>query len=298
MPFEIEHFTHAAPDGFRLACARIALPDPKGCVLVVHGAKEHKERYYPFMRELAEAGWASMAFDLRGHGASVGGDYPLGHWDSPDALVGDTVHLTAEARSLAGGGRLALLGHSLGSMLARMYLREHDTLIDRLVLSGRAAYLAPAPAGVRLASLICRVHGERGYSSLLKQVVEGKDVSWVNSDEDELERYRSDPLCCGYRYTCAAVRALVEANAEMKRLDRWRCANPGLPILSVTGALDRRVALGEKGVADACDDLRRVGYRSVRSIVYPGLKHELLVGRQRAQVMPDVLSFLEEGGGA
>ncbi|MGH2725725.1 MAG: alpha/beta hydrolase, partial [Actinomycetota bacterium] len=40
----------------------------KGSVLVVHGLAEHRGRYVYVQGKLADAGYASHAIDLRGHG--------------------------------------------------------------------------------------------------------------------------------------------------------------------------------------------------------------------------------------
>ncbi len=41
---------------------------PKGIVQIVHGMKEHQERYADFALFLNQNGYAVMTSDLRGHG--------------------------------------------------------------------------------------------------------------------------------------------------------------------------------------------------------------------------------------
>ena len=55
-------------DGLPLSTAVYA-PDGevKGIVQLAHGMSEHKERYFPFMEFLAEAGYASILHDHRAH---------------------------------------------------------------------------------------------------------------------------------------------------------------------------------------------------------------------------------------
>jgi len=80
---------------------------PRGGVVVLHGAGSAKESHYDFARRCRTYGFAAVAFDQRGHGASVG------------ALDGRAV---ADIATMAGvmpqGLPLALRGSSMGGYLA------------------------------------------------------------------------------------------------------------------------------------------------------------------------------------
>ena len=43
---------------------------PKGILQIHHGMAENKERYLPFMKYFAEAGYVAAIHDCRGHGKS------------------------------------------------------------------------------------------------------------------------------------------------------------------------------------------------------------------------------------
>lgn len=81
-------------------------------MVIVHGAGSCKENHFDFARLCAASGWAALAFDQRGHGAS---DPPM----SPEA-VDDVVRM---ARLLAASEgvdrrRVAVRGSSLGGFMA------------------------------------------------------------------------------------------------------------------------------------------------------------------------------------
>jgi uncharacterized protein len=92
------------------------LPDrerpPPGGVVILHGAGSCKENHHDFARAVRAAGFAALAFDQRGHGASSG---PMG----PGALD-DIVAMTALLRERIGDARapVALRGSSMGGYLA------------------------------------------------------------------------------------------------------------------------------------------------------------------------------------
>ena len=106
-------------------------------------------------------------------------------------------------------------------------------------------------------------------------------------------RYRKDPLCTGYKYTNRAVLTVWEADRDLKNYKGYECKNPELPILSITG-VDDPVTGFEKGLQDSVKNLRRVGYKDIRTIVYPKMKHEVLNEEGKDRVYADALSFLEE----
>ncbi|MDQ6605125.1 MAG: lysophospholipase [Actinomycetota bacterium] len=92
------------------------LPDPgrpvRGGVVILHGAGSCKESHHDFARALLGAGFAALAFDQRGHGASDG---PM------DARVADDVaSMAAVLREGIGdpGAPIALRGSSMGGLLA------------------------------------------------------------------------------------------------------------------------------------------------------------------------------------
>ena len=119
------------PDDFGvqggIAYTRWLPPEPRGGVLVIHGAGSSKERHHPFARACRVSGLAAVVLDLRGHGESEG---PL------DARV--LADLARGAALLPRGLPLGLRGSSLGGYLA---------LVAAAPLGARAVVaICPAPA--------------------------------------------------------------------------------------------------------------------------------------------------------
>jgi alpha-beta hydrolase superfamily lysophospholipase len=87
-------------------------PQAPGGVVILHGAGSCKENHHDFARALLAAGLASIALDLRGHGASAG---PL-----DDRVLDDIAAMAAYLRGSLGaaGAPIVLRGSSMGGYLA------------------------------------------------------------------------------------------------------------------------------------------------------------------------------------
>jgi len=88
--------------------------EPRGGVVVVHGAGSCKESHFDFARGARAAGLAAIAFDQRGHGESEG------------ALDHRVVEDVAAIAGLLPPGPLALRGSSLGGYVALLAAERLD----------------------------------------------------------------------------------------------------------------------------------------------------------------------------
>jgi alpha-beta hydrolase superfamily lysophospholipase len=98
-------------DGLAYSLWLPALP-PSGGIVILHGAGSCKESHHDFARVAVAAGFAAIAFDQRGHGASDG---PM------DGRALQDVASIAEVVRGASGDRalpIALRGSSMGGYLA------------------------------------------------------------------------------------------------------------------------------------------------------------------------------------
>src|SRR5260370_12506018 len=113
----------------------------RGIVQIAHGMGEHALRYRPIAHALVSAGYIVYANDHRGHGelaaqANALGDFGPGGFP---VLVDDMAKVTQMARDAEKGKPLILLGHSMGSFAAQLYLLDHSELLDGVALSGTTA---------------------------------------------------------------------------------------------------------------------------------------------------------------
>lgn len=286
----MKEFTIKAQDGLMISTALFEAENPKAVVQIIHGAKEHKERYYDFMRFLNENGYAVIISDNRGHGASVNETYSLGYMHGTDEIIRDQRLVTDYVREMYPGKPFYLFGHSFGTLLAREYLQKYDADVEKLVLSGTVNYIPVAVPGCVIGRMITKMKGEKGESKLLQSFLDGRDNSWVVSDAAMLEKYRKDPLCCGYMYTNGALMTIFESVKRLKKYDLYGCKNAKLPILLISGEKDP-ITGGTKGLKDTMETLKKIGYADIRNIVYPGMKHEVLNEAGRRKVYDDVLAF-------
>ena len=128
---------HAVP-------AYIFVPEtPRGGVAVIHGYGGCKEQMLGISARLGEDGWASLAFDLRGHG-----EHPA---SLNEGLLQD---LEAALHWLRRYGRVVALGHSLGGRVALISSADLVIAISPAVASrpseeGRQMLLAFGSTTVR-----------------------------------------------------------------------------------------------------------------------------------------------------
>lgn len=288
----VKEFRIRARDGLWLSCALFDREHPKAVVQILHGAREYKKRYYDFAGFLWEQGYAVILSDIRGHGESVNAKWPLGHMDGVGLLVNDLHRITHYVQKHYPGVPIMLFGHSFGSLLARAMLQRRDGWYQKLVMTGTVPYIRlvrPMAVLLRIAGLIAE---HFGFDLLLNLMIRHSSLSWVCSVERYREDYRRDHFMRDSEYDTDAYWTLAMADYEMHRYHWYHCDHPELQILSATGK-DDPVTGGGPGLFDTVHTLRRIGYQQVRSVRYPGMRHEVLHEKGHEKVYRDILDFLD-----
>lgn len=266
----------------------------KGIVQVIHGILEHKNRYQDFADFLAAQGYLVLTSDNRGHGESNNEQNPLGHMPGVERMVADQVYLTNFIKAQYPDVPLYLYGHSFGSILARNYLKENDDLIDKLLLTGTVSYEKLAPLGIQLAKIAQRLTGKEKHSWLLKKLsgYGAEDKSWLTNDLSQIEKLNGDTQIIP-GYTNQGVSTIWQADYELKQIKKYRCQNPMLPILSLSGMEDEAITGGLSGLADTKSTLEAIGYQHVEVFEYEGMKHEVINEINNQLVYQRILEFFE-----
>lgn len=290
----MKEFFLKAKDGLNLSIALFENDTPKALVQIIHGSVEHKERYYPFAQFLNNNGYTVIVSDNRGHGQSLNSHYTLGYMDDYSKIIDDQYMISGYIKNLNPNKKLYLLGHSLGSVFARIYLEKHDDMISKLVLSGTVFYDKFTPLGILLAHIIILFKGKRAYNNILRKLVKNdNNVCWISNSLENRVAYQSDPLC-GYPYPNESCLTLMKAVRELDKTKHFYCKNPNLEILSITGE-DDPVAGGRIGLESTFKLLHKIGYHNFKDIVYPGMSHEVLNEMGHLLVFKNVLDFFDNG---
>lgn len=261
-------------------------------VQIIHGAQEHKGRYYELADFLKNHGYTVVLSDIRGHGESISKDIPRGYMDSLEQVIADQKLISDAIKSLYPGKPLYLYGHSLGSLFARCYLQAHDNEIEKLILSGTVDYRSIVKAGVLLTKLFTLISGKHGQSRLLDHLlgINGKDDSWVSVNAANREKRRNDPHFFT-SYKNAGSLTIATSNLYQRAFDRFKCQNPDLKILSISGEHDP-ITGGPRGLEGSMKALIKAGYKNIESKVYKDLRHEVIHEDEKETVFSDLLKYL------
>ena len=275
---------------------------PKGILQIHHGMAEYKERYLPFMKYFAEAGYVAAIHDCRGHGKSVRTKKDLGYMYGAgmDALIEDTAEVTRMLKEEWQGVPLILLGHSMGSMVVRCFTKKYDDLLNMLVVCGSPSKNPGAKIGIALAAVQEKISGAHHVSRFLellslgsysgKFAGEGSRFAWCCSDEQVVRAYEASELC-GFTFTVDADQVLFQLMDETYRETGWKLFNPDLPVLFIGGYEDPCIG-GARKFAQAVQTMRRVGYMDTKGKLYPGMRHEILNEREKEKVYHDVKKYI------
>ena len=104
--------------------------DPKlRSVIFVHGAQCDHSVWILQSRYLAHHGYGVLAVDLPGHGRSAG---------PPLSSVGELAEWVSAVQDAAGVHEAAIVGHSMGSLIALEAAARAPECVSRLVMVGTA----------------------------------------------------------------------------------------------------------------------------------------------------------------
>jgi len=300
-----EQFSFPSSDGKNNIVAYWFLPDegePKAIVQISHGMVDYALRYREMAEHLTADGFAVCADDHLGHGQTASSPDDLGFFAESDGVgyVVDDLHaLTLQAKQRFPNLPFFLIGHSMGSFLARLYATRFAFELDGLAILGTGGPNPLLPLGRFLARCVRRFHGPRyrsrfiaklafaGYNSHLEK---NAPNAWITRDEARRKAYDSDPLC-GFTFTVQAYLDLFDM-VEQSNSKAWFAEYPKeLRTLIASGTGDPVGARGQ-GPTYVAENLKKSGVTRVDLYLYEGARHELFNETNREEFFGDLIGWL------
>lgn len=283
--------------------------NPRGVVQLVHGMAEHIGRYDDFACFLATEGFLVCGHSHIGHGESVASPEDFGHMpveDGEDVLINDvdTLRRAVEA-GLPESVPYYLFGHSMGSLVVRVYVSRYGDGLAGAVVCGTAHEpVALSMAGNMLAKRVAHSKGDRMRSELIHSLADGAfskaiddprtAMDWVSLNEENVDAYLADDMT-GFMFTAGGYATLTQLARDAVSESIARGIPRDLPMLFISGWEDPVGDFGS-GVFKAAHAARDAGVRRVQLMLYPEMRHEILNEKGNAQVYADVLAWLSLNG--
>ena len=278
---------------------------PIGILQIIHGMAEYIDRYDDFARFMVEKGFVVVGDDHLGHGDSVGENGTFGYFckkDPATVLVRDEHRLKKLMEAKYPGVPYYILGHSMGSFIARNYLNRYGSGIQGMIVMGTGnqskALLSASKVLVGLTGFFC---GEKHVAKFINKLAFGAynraiedaktNVDWLTKDETIVDKYIADERC-GFTFTVNGFRGLFELIYRLQKPKNLTSIPKDIPIFFVSGEEDPVGDYGE-GVIGAKNDLVRAGLENVSMKLYPGDRHEILNETDKDIVYQDIYEWLE-----
>lgn len=281
---------------------RMWIPEePLAALQITHGMAEHIDRYESFSTYLAQNGVLVYGMDNASHGKSIAKDGIRGYFGKQngwDALLQDMRTLYDSVKPNHPAIPFILMGHSMGSFMARAYASRDGKDFDAFIFSGTAGKNNALPIANWLAKREIAKTGGDKPSALLHKLSIGEynkafknprtDCDWLSRDEAAVDRYVADEAC-GYPFTACGMLDLFTGLREIGSKN-WAKKVPNRPILMISGACDPVGSMG-KGVRQVEGWLRSTGH-SPEVKLYENGRHEMLNELNKEEVYGDILLFL------
>ncbi|MBN2541732.1 lysophospholipase [bacterium] len=280
----------------------------KGIIQIAHGKGEHSGRYETFAETLASFGYAVYANDHRGHGKTGVSAGVMGYFadDNGWSKVVDDMHqLTLIIKEDYPSLPVYLLGHSMGSLLARTYICKYGNEIDGVILSG-----TNHTSGImlRLGLLLAKFErcrrGKKGKSCLFERIITGgfnnqfkptrTDRDWLSSVPEEVDIAVADPLCGGI-FTAGFFHDMISGMIELNKVSNIAKIPKDLHIHLFSGDSDP-VSHNGKSVLKAAQIYKKAGISEVTYRLYIGGRHEMLHESNKEEVFDDILNKITQWG--
>ena len=277
--------------------------EPKAVLQLSHGMIEFIERYEGLAQYLNEQDILVIGNDHLGHGHTAGRDEDLGYFcpeHMSETVVKDLHTVTEYAKKEYPGIPYFLLGHSMGSFMARRYLMTYGDELTGAILCGTgeqtsatlfagktAAGILGAFKGQRYRSEFIRKTSFKGYNDRFEKRTEN---DWLTKDQSIVDWYNGHKFCT-FGFTINGYKTLFEVLTYIQKQENYNKIPKNLPIYMIAGEDDPVGNYGE-GVKHIYQQYKDSGIKDISIKLYPNDRHEILNELDKETVYADVADWI------
>lgn len=278
--------------------------ETKAILQISHGMVEYIVRYDDFAKHLNQQGILVIGNDHLGHGQSVLDESEFGYFgkEKGSAVVDDLYEVTKYAKKQYGENiPYFLMGHSMGSFMARRYLMSYGEKITGAIISGTGYKAVPVlDAALFFTAVTKFFHGERYRSPFLKwlafhtynrKIADVKtENDWLTRDAAVVAAYNENPYC-KFSFTVNGYETLSDTIKYIQKQSNWEKTPKQLPILMIAGEEDPVGSYG-KDVKKVYKKYQQLGCNHIELKLYQDDRHELVNELDREVVYADISQWI------
>lgn len=305
MNYVFEKLGVPSSDGIHILNTEIYAPknEPRLVLQISHGMIDYVGRYEALADYLAERGIVVAGADHLGHGETVRDSKEYGYFAKKDGykyVVDDLYAVNDMLHKRYEGLPVVMLGHSMGSFMARLYAVKYPDTISGIVIHGTGGKNPLLGAGKALVKILNLFYGEHHRSSLLRSMAFGSYNSkfpkeegcnaWLTRDISRVSDRMENPKT-SFDFSVSAYYDLFSALGECNKRSWYASYPKSLPTLIMSGTMDPVGNYGE-GVRQVYGGLIEAGVEDLDIRMYEDARHELFNEINREECFSDLYEWL------
>ncbi|WP_407483911.1 alpha/beta fold hydrolase [Elizabethkingia meningoseptica] len=276
----------------------------KASLLILHGMQEHSGRYTAFARYMAGQGIAVITYDHLGHGKTAKNRNDLGFFQitaPAQQVIDDAENIADYLESLFPDVPHFILGHSMGSFIARCLLQQAGKRFKGAIIVGTGGKVTGAKAGKTLTALLNKIKPRyrspfinkffnKENNKRFRNEPDEQGTNWLSTDTNNRQAFLQDNLC-GVNFSINGFYTLLCLNVQATKRHWAKSLPEDFPLLFISGTDDPIGNFG-KGIIQTVTDLERDGFKDITMKLYTGMRHEILNETGKQQVYEDICNWI------
>lgn len=267
----------------------------KAVIQIIHGLGEYTLYYEEFAQYANNNNISVYIFDLIGHGKT---EKTINCDNVCDSMIEDCRYVTQHIRKNH-SSPLFILGHSMGSTLAQLYLKKYND-IQGVILTG----LAEFPDLDKNLLTIKREIDDKGQDAPSKETFlelfgkvaqpfkETCTISWVTSDLEKALEYERSPHS-NVMYPNCFYKSFLETTKMVQDKEFLKSISTNTPVLFMSGSMDTVGDFGKYAVT-VYEQYLSAGFSDITYKIYENFRHSILQEVGRDIVSHDICQWIKQ----